>query len=252
MKEDTGRRKKKRRKKKSRFGRYLYAVIILLLTFSNLTLAVLLLTHVQGIKVEGNERCKKDDIIAWIRDDPLTVNSLYIYMKYKSGEYDMPIYLKSATVKFEAPWALKVKVSEKQIIACVIDGSDYVYFDEEGLVLKKDTVYDESVPIIEGIHAENTKEFGKINTGNKKVFTYIMRATQEVRKNHLNPGRIVWTGEGMELYFDQVCVQLGKTSFDEKVKELTFILKNLEGRNGILQMEHYTSGSMISFKENTG
>jgi cell division protein FtsQ len=53
----------------------------------------------------------------------------------------------------------------------------------------------------------------------------------------------------MNLYFNGVCVKLGKSNFDKKIVELPPILEKLEGKEGTLFMEHYTSGR-ISFKEN--
>ena len=75
----------KRRKKKSKFGYYLYAIVVLVLTITNVTLAVLLLTHVQTTNVSGTKISSEDEIRAWIAEDPLTVNSLYTFFKYKFG-----------------------------------------------------------------------------------------------------------------------------------------------------------------------
>ena len=77
MQEGAEGNKKKRRKKKSKFGYYLYAVVVLALTVANITIATLLLTYVQEIRVTGNETIQKSKILSWIQEDPLTVNSLY-------------------------------------------------------------------------------------------------------------------------------------------------------------------------------
>lgn len=252
MREDTEERKKKRRKKKSKFGYYLYAVVVLLLTIINVTLAALLLTHVQSIQVSGAVNSEKSEIISWIKEDPLTTNSLYTLWKFKSGSYDLPIYLKDVNVSLKAPWKVKVKIAEKEIIGCIAEGKAYVYFDEEGLVLKKASEYDEKTPIIEGLKVKNTGQFQYLKVDNEKVFSYIVNITEEIEAHDLEPNRLVWEEDGMNLYFEDICVKLGKTNFDEKVEELPPILEKLEGKNGTLQMEHYTSDSTtISFQENT-
>ena len=70
-------------------------------------------------------------------------------------------------------------------------------------------------------------------------------------KNELKPHRIVWEDEGMSLYYNDIRVKLGKSNFGDKLMELPPILEKLEGKSGILQMEHYSSDSKtISFKEN--
>ena len=91
MQEDTKGKKKKRRKKKSKFGYYLYAVTVLLLTIINITLAALLLTQVQGIEVKGAKYSQESDVVAWIEEDPLTINSLYTLWKFKFGQYTLAV-----------------------------------------------------------------------------------------------------------------------------------------------------------------
>jgi cell division septal protein FtsQ len=90
MKEDTKGKKKKGRKKKSKFAYYLYAVTVFLLTITNITLAFLLLTQVQSIDVTGTKYSEKNDIVAWIEEDPLTVNSIYTLCKYRFGKHSLP------------------------------------------------------------------------------------------------------------------------------------------------------------------
>lgn len=244
--------KKRRKKKKSKFGYYLYAVVILLLTIINITLATLLLTHVQSIQVTGTKNSQQGEIVAWIEEDPLTTNSLYTFFKFKSGSYTLPVYLEDVRVSLSAPWKVKVKVTEKQVIGCLIHEDSYIYFDAEGLVLKKTTEYQEGVPLIEGLKIEKeATRYKKLQVANEKVFEYFVNVTKQIEKHELEPDRLVWEDDSMNLYFEQVCVQLGKSNFDDKVIQLPPILENLEGKSGTLHLEHYTSDSKnISFEEN--
>ena len=250
MQEDTKGKKKRRRKKKSKFGYYLYAVTVLLLTIINITLAALLLTQVQGIEVKGTKHSKKSDIVAWIEEDPLTVNSLYTLWKFKFGHYTLPVYLEDVDVSLAAPWKVKVKVQEKQMIGGVLVDDIYVYFDAEGLVLKAGNEYDAQLPLIEGLKIKDAKLYEYLEVENQKVFSYIVKVTEEIEEADLTPDRLVWEDDSMNLYFEQVCVKLGKSNFAEKIQELPPILAELEGKQGTLQMEHYTEDSKnISFEK---
>lgn len=253
MQGETEERKSKRRKKKkkSKFGYYLYAVVILILTITNVTLATLLLTYVQSIQVTGTEYSKQSEIVTWIKEDFKTTNSLYMLYKYKSGSYTMPVYLEDVKVSLTAPWKVKVTVAEKQVVGCLIDDGSYVYFDEEGLVLRKTTKYEENIPIIEGIQIEKAEKYKKLQVNDEKIFERFVSITKELEENELSPERFVWEDGSMNLYFEQVCVQLGKSNFDEKVMQLSPILEKLEGKSGTLHLEHYTEDSTsISFEEN--
>lgn len=254
MQGETESRNRKRRKKKSKFGYYLYAVVILVLTITNITVATLLLTYVQKMNVSGNKLSTKSEIAAWVKEDPLTVNSLYTYWKFKFGSYTLPIYLEDVRISLRAPWELNVQVTEKQIIGCVLVEESYIYFDEDGLVLDKVEEYREGVPLIEGLEVGNAEQFEYLQTDNENVFGYIVNVTNEIDKYELLPDRIVWEEDSMNLYFGGICVKLGKLGFDEKVVRLPPILKELEEKGeekGILNMEHYTSEQKsVSFEKN--
>lgn len=252
MPRDTEKTPGKRRKKKSKFGYYLYAIVILVLTLANITIATLLVTYVQQVQVKGNVNSKEKEIVSWVREDPLTVNSLYTLWKFKSGSYTLPVYLESVDVNLKAPWKVQVEVEEKQIIGCIISEGAYVYFDAEGLVLKNTSTYQEEVPIIEGIKSKHTNQYETMQVDNKKVFSYIVDIAEGMSKNKLNPERIIWEDDSMNLYFDGICAKLGKTNFDEKLTELPALLEKVTEESGTFHLEHYTKeNTRISFEKNT-
>ena len=249
MSRETGRKKK--RKKKSKFGYYLYAVVILILTITNITLATLLLTYVQGIQVTGTEYSEQRQIVTWVKEDFKTSNSLYMLYKYKIGKYTLPVYLNDVKVSLAAPWKVKVAVTEKKVVGCLIHDDSYVYFDEEGLVLRISTKYEEGIPIIEGIKVENAQQYKALKTDEKKIFERFVSLTKELEEYELKPDRFVWEDDSINLYFEQICVRLGKSNFDEKVMQLPPILEKLVEKSGTLHLEHYTVDSKnISFEEN--
>ena len=251
MREDTEKKKKKQRRKKSRFGYYLYAVVILILTITNITIATLLLTYVQRFRITGNVNSQKSEIENWIKEDAWTANSLYTYFKFKSGAYHLPDYLLGVEVSFDAPWAIHVAVEEKQVVGCLVNDNSYVYFDQDGFVLKKSVQYESDVPLIEGIQVEDTERYKYMKTEDEKIFSYIVSLIEEIGEHELEPDRVVWEEESMNLYFGEICVWLGKSNFEEKLVELPPILEQLEGNSGILHMEHYTAGTTsINFEKN--
>lgn len=245
-------RPRKRRKRKKGFGYYLYAFVILTLTITNIALAILLLTHVQAMEVSGTQYSESENIVAWIEEDPLAVNALYTVWKYNSDSIELPVYLEDVKVKFAAPWKLKIEVQEKQIMGGILINGTYAYIDKEGIVLTKTTEALEDLPVIEGITAGSAKVFQKIQVEDEKIFSRIADVNEETQKNELSPDRIVWEDDSMNLYFDKICVKLGKSGFDEKLVQFTSILEKgtLQGKTGTLHLEHYNEMSKnISFEE---
>lgn len=242
--------KKKRTKKKSKVGYYLYALVVLILAIAIFVVSALILFHVQKIEVKGTNYSEKKEIIEWVQEDKHTSNALYALCKLKWGGKEIPPYLEKVEAGLSAPWILKVTVTEKQIIGCASTDEGYVYFDKEGLVLLKSAEKMENIPLIEGLNIETSELYKKLPVDEEKVFSYLVELTKEVKKNKLNPERIVWEENSMNLYFENVCVRLGRSRFDEKIIQLPPILEKLEGKKGVLDMEYYNEASPnISFRE---
>ena len=253
MKEEQKEQPKKKRKKKKGFGYYLYAVVVMFLTIANITLATLLLTHVQQIDVTGTKYSEKEDVVAWFQEDFLTRNSLYAFIKIEFGKYAMPEYMESVNLRFKAPWAICLDVKEKQIMAGIVSDNSYIYIDKEGLVLLESKEMLEDTPVIEGLSVGKTQQFEKIQVEDKKIFTYMEQISEELEENQLLPDRIVWENESMNLYFEGVCVKLGKNNYGDKLVQVSsiFELGELEGKSGVLHLEHYSDmNENISFEEN--
>lgn len=239
------------RKKKKKFGYYLYAFVMLILTIANITIATFLLTYVQKIKVTGTKFSTDTQIVNLVKEDPFTMNSIYTVLKYKLGSYEVPPYLEDMKVSFNMPWGLHVKVEEKQVAGGILTNNAYVYFAEDGTILSKGTEVLDEVAAVEGVKTKKTVLYEPIEMQNEKLLSYILSISEELKKNELFPDRVVWEEDSMNLYFEEICVQLGKLNFDEKIVQVPPILEKLEGKNGILHLEHYNEMSTsISFEEN--
>lgn len=239
------------RKKKKKFGYYLYAVVMLILTIANITIATFLLTYVQKIKVTGTKFGTEAQIVSLVKEDPLTANSIYAVLKGKAGAYEEPQYLESMNVSFDMPWGLHVKVKEKQVVAGILTNNAYVYFAEDGTILSKGAEVLDDVVVVEGVKTKKLVLFEAIELKNEKLFSYIVSISEELKKNEVTPDRVVWEDDSMNLYFEEICVCLGKMNFDEKIVQVPPILEKLEGKQGVLHLEHYNEMSTsISFEEN--
>ena len=239
------------RKKKRKFGYYLYAIVMLMLTIANITIATFLLTYVQKIKVTGTKFSTDSQIVNLVKEDPFTVNSIYAVLKDKAGSYAIPQYLEDMKVSFDMPWGLQVKVKEKQVAAGILTNNAYVYFAEDGTILSKGTEVLDDVAVIEGAKTKKLVLYENIELKDKKLFSYIISISEELKKNELTPERVVWEDDSMNLYFEEICVQLGKMNYDEKIVQVPPILEKLEGKQGVLHLEHYNEMSTsVSFEEN--
>jgi len=178
------------------------------------------------------------------------MNSLYTFWKHKAGGFTFPDTVEHVKISFGAPWELKVSVKEKKIVGSILSGQQYVYFSEDRTIIWQGSEMLDGIPVVEGLAVGTVTEGEPLQIENEKVFSYIINISKEIQKNKLSPDRIVWEEDSMNLHFEGIKVQLGKTNFDDKLVQIPPILAKLEGQTGVLHLEHYSGVSTgISFEK---
>ena len=110
----------------------------------------------------------------------------------------------------------------------------------------------DSVPQVLGLDFNYVILYEKLPVENETVFAEILDITQLLDKYHLHANKIFFDTEyNVYLYFDGVEVSLGTREFiDEKIIQLQYILPNLEGKNGILEMKDFDDDTKnVTFEE---
>ncbi len=232
--------RKRRKKKKKRIGYYLYAIMILVLTVANLAIATFLLTYVQTIKVTGIQYCTNSQITALIKEDPLTMNSIYAVLKYKTGFGKTPNYLADLKVGFNMPWGLQVQVTEKQVVGGILVENEYIYFADDGTIMTKRSEPLKDIYVVEGIKIKHAGLYETLELENDKLLPYIVSVSKALTDEKLQPDKILWEEDGMSLYFDKVCVKLGKLNYGEKIVQIPPILEKVKDKEGVLHLEHFS------------
>lgn len=227
---------RRRRKKKSH---RLYALIVIILGIAIIVMTMILLFYVQNIEIKGNEYTEDDVILESVEKDRFSVNSLYLLVKYRYMEYEIPKSLNSIKVGLKNPWTVRITVQEKVIVGCFAEGDNYVYFDKEGTVVLKKKELTEGVPYIEGAEISEAKLYKKMKVEDKKLFQAMINVAQEVKQFELTPDQILCTESGIELHFGTVRVMLGFDITTKKIAQIAPILVKLEGKAGTLHLEHF-------------
>ncbi|MEZ3434711.1 MAG: FtsQ-type POTRA domain-containing protein [Lachnospiraceae bacterium] len=238
----AGKQKKKTHK--------VYAFFVLLFGFAIIVLTLLIVFYIQKVEVTGNEYCSDKQIIDVVQNDKYSVNSLYVWGRYLLGQGEELPCLEEMKVSLGWPWVLKVKVKEKQIVGYVRTGEEeYAFFDKEGMIVKKDSQYQEGLPFVEGIDVGSVKLYKKIESENSKIFEEILEASQELKKFEMTAEKIVCKSGKIYVYVGQICVCLGDNVTAEKIAQISPIIEKLEGKTGTLHLENYGEGrETITFK----
>lgn len=181
--------------------------------------------------------------------DKLSVNTLYILLKYDFLEPELPAGIKQLNISLENPWTVRVTVEEKEMAGYVDYDEAYLYFDGDGTGALKTKKQIEGVPYIEGlVFDEGAVELGKtLPVEDDSIFDKIVDASRNLKKYNLTPDRISCAEGDVRLYFGIVEVLLGDDNYEEKLQQVSPILEKLSelypDTAGTLHLENYDSDS---------
>lgn len=239
------------RKKKSKKGIIIGALVGLLALAA---LVIFGLFRVQEVVISGNSIYSAAEIQKAIMQDGLCKNTLYLLWKYQDDskvEESLP-FLSSLEVEMLAPYRVQIRVYEKPEIGCFLSGTDYIYFDRDGLIVGISKEVHEGVPLINGVALGKYQRYEKLPIEDEKVRDGVVELTQLLSKNELKPKEIKFDDKGsITLYFENVKVLMGSDQdMNEKVAALKSVYDKISSMEGTLHMETFTTDSQtITFKQ---
>ena len=240
-------KKKKRRKK--------WPVVVgILMGLFILAAGAVVLFRTRTVEVEGNSIYSENTIATWVQKDKLSVNTLYLLVKYNFLDSELPVGVEQMDVSLKNPWTVHVKVEEKELAGYVDCSGTYLYFDQNGIAVLKTKKQIEDAPYIEGLtFDESDVEIGKtLPVEDDSIFGKIVDASRYLKKYSLAPDRISCAEGDVRIYFGIVEVLLGDGGYEEKLQQVQPILDKLAElypkTAGTLHLENYDSASdTISF-----
>ncbi|MDE6739673.1 MAG: cell division protein FtsQ/DivIB [Lachnospiraceae bacterium] len=236
------------RKEKLRFSKSKRTVIL------SVTLLLLLSVLVGGyeyiiqnytvttVYVEGNVHYTNEEIIEMVMGGRLGNNSLFLSMKYKDkGMEDIP-FIQTMDVEIEAKDTIRIIVYEKALAGYVSYLGRYVYFDKDGIVVETSTEETEGIPQVTGLSFDHVILHEPLPVEKTDVFDEILNITQQLERYSMSADRIYFDPSyQVTLMFGEAKVALGDDRYiDEKIMKLQYILPDLLGKEGTLNMREYS------------
>jgi len=234
-------------------NRFVKAILIAALVVGGAAAVLLGLFRIKSVEVSGNERYSADKISSDLIYDYWTQNTLYFLWKYKDGDaYSQAPYLSSMEVNMVSPTSVSVEVEERALCARVEYNSQYVYFDQDGMVQEiTDTVY-EGVPLVTGIEIEEPQLYQKLTISNTATLRTVLNISKLLIQADLIPDSVNFDESGnMTLSFGSVSVKLGQDEYlEEKIANLKQIYQEISSQSGTLNMEGFTGkNEAITFRK---
>ncbi|MBO5207947.1 MAG: cell division protein FtsQ/DivIB [Lachnospiraceae bacterium] len=258
VKSDTKRKiQNEQREQKLRFGKgkriaVLSAILcVLLAVLLGGYLYVMQNYTITTVYVEGNIHYTNEEIIEMVMDGAYGHNSLFLSMKYRDKEIkDIP-FIETMDVSIEAKDTVRISVYEKAIAGYVTYLGRYMYFDNEGIVVETSEESTPGIPQVTGLTFDHVILHEPLPVENQDVFQDILKITQLLDKYAMSVDKIYFDPDyQVTLIFGEVKVAMGASDdIDEKIMKLQYMLPELEGKKGTLDMKEYTEETKtISFE----
>ncbi len=254
--EDYGWEKKRRGKgperedtqEKLRFGRSKRTAILLAVSLSLLFLLggayfyIINNYRVTTVHVEGNIHYTNEEICEMVMGGRFGHNSLFLSLKYRDKGIEGVPFIEMMDVSIEARDTIRITVYEKALAGYVRYLERYVYFDKDGIVVETSQEKTAGIPQVTGLSFDYVVLHEPLPVEKPEIFDEILNITQQLSKYSLTADKIYFdSAYQVTLYFGKVRVALGdNVDIDEKIMKLQYLLPNLMGKSGILDMRDYS------------
>jgi cell division protein FtsQ len=197
---------------------------------------------VTTVHVEGNVHYTNEEIMDMVMGGRYGNNSLFLALKYRDKGIDDIPFIQTMDVSIESKDTIRITVYEKALAGYVSYLGRYVYFDKDGIVVETSEEKTEGVPLVTGLQFDHVILHEPLPVEQPEVFDEILNITQQLAKYDLSADKIYFDSDyEVTLIFGEARISLGTNDdLDEKIMKLQYILPDLQGKSGVLDMQEYS------------
>ena len=197
---------------------------------------------VTTVYVDGNVHYTNEEIMDMVMGGSFGNNSLFLSLKYKDKGMENIPFIQAMDVTIEAKDTIRITVYEKALAGYVSYLGQYIYFDKDGIVVETSTEKTAGIPQVTGLKFDRVILHEALPVEKPEVFDEILNITQQLDKYSMSADRIYFDSNyQVTLVFGEAKVALGLDGYmDEKIMKLQYILPDLIGKKGTLDMREYS------------
>ncbi len=241
-------RKREERPEKIRFGKAKRSVILLAVFLSLFLILggayfyIINNYKVTTVHVDGSIHYTNEEIMEMVMGGRFGDNSLFLSLKYRDKGIEGVPFIETMDVAIEAKDTIRITVYEKALAGYVRYLGRYVYFDKDGIVVETSMEETAGIPQVTGLSFDHVILHEPLPVDKPELFDEILNITQQLAKYSLTADRIYFDSTyEVTLYFGEAKIALGKNEdIDEKIMKLQYILPDLLGKSGTLDMREYS------------
>ncbi|MCD7761725.1 MAG: cell division protein FtsQ/DivIB [Lachnospiraceae bacterium] len=227
-----------RQKRKRHLTNFIILLVVILVILTGL-----FVFRVRKVTVSGNSRCSAEEIEEDLITDFLSGSTIYLWWSCRNGDIpDTMPYLDTLKVTMTSPFAVRVTVTEKELVGYFDTGSN-AYFDEDGLILEiTDELYDD-IPIITGVSLGEITLYQKAPTETSSQLRTILSLLDLLDYQELTASEIRFAEDSeITVYIGYIEAVLGQDEYlEEKIANLKAILNTMSASSaGTLHLENVT------------
>ena len=242
-------RKKKRKPASGKLKILLALCIILLILMTGVIIGQ---CQIKDIIINGNITYTKDEVEAAVRENCLDNTVFYTVLSCFNKNAYLP-FIEELDITFLGKNQILVEVKEKMRAGMIQEMSEFCYFDKDGTLLETSSVRIKDVPLITGLQMNECILNQKIEPKEQDVFPVILKMAQLIIKYEIPVSEIQFnTLSDIRIRSNSIWISFGDIKeVDAKMAELPAVLESLYGKQGELNMEHFSEDNkVISFKAN--
>lgn len=197
---------------------------------------------VTTVHVDGSVHYTNEEIMEMVMGGRFGDNSLFLSLKYRDKGIEGVPFIETMDVDIEAKDTIRITVYEKALAGYVKYLGRYVYFDKDGIVVETSQEETAGIPQVTGLSFDHVVLHEPLPVDKPELFDEILNITQQLAKYSLSADRIYFDSVyNVTLYFGEAKIALGENKdIDEKIMKLQYILPDLLGKSGTLDMREYS------------
>lgn len=209
--------------------------------------------RVKEVTIEGNSFYSQSEVSEVFKSNILQKNMLSFFLMEKFSLLPELPYVREYEVSYPSVNTVHIKLYEKTIVAGIAYTNQYIYFDNEGMVLKSTQTPEEGIPLFETKNLVTFSLYQKVQMEDEDLLNQILNLGNLFKHYEINWDRVSFN-EGNEacLYAGDVTVKLGKReNYDEQISALSHILSQIQEKNlkGTMDMTGYDVKGTVIFKK---
>lgn len=224
--------------------RIILSAVLLTLLVALIVSYLYIINHytVTTVHVEGNIHYTNEEIMEMVMGGPYGNNSLFLSLKYRDKGIDDVPFIQTMDVTIEEKDTIRITVYEKALAGYVTYLGRYVYFDKDGIVVETSTEKTEGIPQVTGLKFDHVVLHEALPVEKPEIFAEILSITQQLDKYSMIADKIYFDADyQVTLLFGDARVALGNDIYiEEKIMKLKYILPDLLGKSGLLDMREYS------------